>query len=152
MADEFKIIESQEQLDTVIKDRLARLSKQHTQEKGELQKKIDELTKINDDLTKKYSGYDTEIEGYKNKVSQLETDSLKRRIAYENGIPLELASRLTGANEEEIKADAQIIAKYAKGTTTAPPSRNEPTPEGSEKAVKNAAFAKMAKGLTGGNE
>ena len=158
--DDFKVIETQEQLEAVLKDRLSREQKKHNQEKGELQSKIDELTKANADLTnsaaeaqKKYAGYDDEIKGYKDKISQLETDGMKRRIAYENGLPMELASRLIGTSEDEIKADAQNMAKYARTQQSAPLARPEPTSSGNtQEAAKRAALSKLANSLTGGNQ
>jgi len=39
----------------------------------------------------------------------LELDALKSKIATEVGLPQELASRLAGETEDEIKADAQVV-------------------------------------------
>lgn len=36
------------------------------------------------------------------------------RIAHENGIPFELADKLSGSDEEAIKKDAETMAKFLK--------------------------------------
>ena len=47
-------------------------------------------------------------------IKSYETNSVKMRIAHENGIPFELASKLSGDDEESIKKDAETMAKFLK--------------------------------------
>lgn len=82
-------------------DELKEASKTYEQQLNDLQATIvaqkESLGSI-DDLKQ-------EIESYKLK-------DLKTNIAVQAGIPLELASRLSGATEEEIKADAEKVAGF----------------------------------------
>lgn len=114
--EDFKIIETQEQLDAVIKGRLERAEKKHSEATAELQSEIEALKTTNTELTEriqayddKYAGYDDKIAELQNKVKGYETDSVKSRICNEMGIPLEMKDRLRGESEEEIKADAEAL-------------------------------------------
>lgn len=47
------------------------------------------------------------------------------RIAHENGIPYELANKLSGDTEEAIKKDAETFAKFIGKKQTAPLGHTE---------------------------
>lgn len=124
MAD-FKIIETQEQLDAIIGDRLKRqvetlekkysdyLSPDDFKSKTEslnaqiatLGNALEEAKKQPEELNKKI----TELTG---QLKKYETDSVKNRIASEFGLPLEIANRLAGETEEDIRKDAESFKKY----------------------------------------
>jgi len=72
----------------------------------------DEELKVVDDLKK-------QVESYKLK-------DLKTNIAIQANIPLELASRLSGETEEEIKADAESLASFVNTKQTLPLKPTEP--------------------------
>ena len=59
----------------------------------------------------------TELEA---KIREYETNSVKMRIAREAGLPAELADRLTGTDEETLRADAEALRKVFKGQIVAP--------------------------------
>ncbi len=59
----------------------------------------------------------TELEG---KVREYETNSVKMRIARETGLPMELAERLSGADEAAMRTDAENLAKLIRGRQVAP--------------------------------
>lgn len=116
---EFKTIETQEQFDAAIADRISRLKAQHSEASAELQKKLEALTMENaslqqaiKDSTDKYANYDTTLADLQAKVKNYETASVKSRIAHEVGIPYELISTLQGSTEEEIKAHAETLSKF----------------------------------------
>lgn len=48
------------------------------------------------------------------KVKGFETGALRQRIAREKGIPAELADRITGETEADIRADADAVARMVK--------------------------------------
>lgn len=48
------------------------------------------------------------------KVKSYETGALRQRIAREKGIPAELADRITGETEADIRADADAVARMVK--------------------------------------
>ena len=52
----------------------------------------------------------TERDALQGKVKGYETDALKRKIAQEKGIPMDMASRLSGDDEKALKADADNMA------------------------------------------
>jgi len=79
------------------------LNKQITDLGNSLDEANNKATASADSLAEK----DQAIADLENRVRNYETDSAKIRIALEVGIPYELANRLTGATEEEIRADAE---------------------------------------------
>ena len=110
----FEAITTQEQLDAVIKDRLERERekfsgyedyKKKAGDYDELKKKADgyETTiaeyKKAVDGDDKNPGYKKQLEDLQGKVKGYETNSVKMRIAHENGIPYELAERLSGEDD-----------------------------------------------------
>ncbi|MBR4406071.1 MAG: DUF4355 domain-containing protein [Bacteroidaceae bacterium] len=131
--DEFKVIETQEEFDRAIQKRLAQKDKEQAERykeymspedvaslKGEYDKKFAEL---NEKLTKaqeKIAGNDQVVTELTNRANAAESDLLKSRIAHESGVPFELAGRLVGSNEEELKADAEKFASFL-APKSAPP-------------------------------
>lgn len=56
------------------------------------------------------------------RVEQLERTNLLQRVALTHGVPADLVSRLQGATEAEVAADAQVLmARFAAPATTTPP-------------------------------
>lgn len=123
---DFKIIETQEELDNIIKDRLDRNTKKIT---AEVTKQFEgfispdeqsKLTKQIEELTAQITEKDTKIADITAKNTAYETASVKAKIAREYGIPAELADRISGTNEDEYKADAENLAKFVKQSAPAP--------------------------------
>src|SRR5690606_6095669 len=67
-----------------------------------------------------------QIEELQGKVKSYEIKDLKTRIALQAGIPFELADKLSGETEEEIKADAEKLASFVNQKTTLPLKQTEP--------------------------
>jgi|SRR5690625_1267004 len=109
---------------TQLEDRNAELSKLQST----LSSKEEELNSI-DDLKK-------EVETYKLK-------DLKTSIAVQAGIPLDLAGRLSGETEEEIKADAEKLAGYVNKKQPLPLKATEPQ----EVDEKEQAYTKILEDL-----
>ena len=135
---EFKPIETQEQFDDMVKDRVER-AKKSAQKEFETQLK--DLESIKAQVTEK----ENEIEGLKAKITDLESENksngesyqsmlkeltavklgaLKQKIALEEGVPIEMADRLTGEDEESLRADAKTIKGFM-GSKVAPSFNNE---------------------------
>lgn len=70
-----------------------------------------------------------------------ETDALKTRVAHEVGLPFDLAGRLTGSKEEDIRKDAQNLLQLIKPKTPPAPLRGDPDPSGSGKKAAWRSFA-----------
>lgn len=146
MADNFEPITTQEQFDNMIKSRLERerntISKQFADyddlktANATLTKSLEELKKDKDDLSKQNETLNATISG-------LKTEEMKTKIAIEKGIPLEMRTRLTGSTEEEIRADAELLAKFVTKPSAPPLRSNEPSTGGS----KEAAYKKMLSDL-----
>lgn len=121
MAD-FKPITTQEEFDAAIGDRIKRERESMAKKYGDyddLKKRIAEqetqigdLTKERDDNAKKYAGYDKTVADLQAQVKGYETSSVKMRIAHENGIPYDMAARLSGETEEDIRKDAAVMARF----------------------------------------
>ncbi|HEM4473905.1 TPA: phage scaffold protein, partial [Streptococcus suis] len=54
-------------------------------------------------------------------VKNYESKDLRLRVAVAKGLPIELADRLAGDDEEAIKADAERLASFMKPTEPTPP-------------------------------
>lgn len=113
---EFKAIETQEQLNAIIKARLDR-EKEKYADYDQLSEKIKTLetenTKLKQTITEKQTSESTTA----SKIADLEKDvttwknkSLKQQIAMKNGLPFELADRLQGDTEESLNEDAERLA------------------------------------------
>ena len=129
---EFKAITTQEEFDTAIGERLKR--ERETVKKDyagflspeDVAKKYDGYMSPKD-IEEKYKGYISPEEAAKKDASikAYETNSVKMRIAHENGIPYELANKLSGDTEEDIKKDAETFAKFIGKKQTAPLGHTE---------------------------
>ena len=64
------------------------------------------------DTTDKYTQQESTLGELQKQVKGYEVDTLKTRIASQAGLPLDLAGRLSGETEDEIKADAEKFASF----------------------------------------
>lgn len=124
---EFTPIMTQEDFDAAISERLKRE-----------QAKYSDYDTIKSDLgtlRAQLSAKDAEISTLQGKVKGYETDSVKTRIALETGLPLDLRTRLTGETEEEIRADANKLAKLFGQQKDPAPLRDTEPPVADEKTA-----------------
>lgn len=127
MGDEFKPINTQEELNKVIGDRLAEREKKIRAEYTgyeDLKKQSEtwntekqNYEKTIEDNKTKYDDLDKQLTEAKGKIEKYETDALKTRIAIEAGIPTGLFSYLKGTTEDEIRKSAEELGKFTKGGT-----------------------------------
>jgi hypothetical protein len=115
MAD-FKPIETQEAFDAAVAD----VKKQY---EGWLSP--EDYNAKTADLAKQLEANKTTIADLTAKAKAYESGALKMRIAHENGIPYELAGKLSGDTEEEIKKDAETLAKFVKNQQPQPLANTE---------------------------
>lgn len=153
---EFKPIETQEEFDSMIADRLKRERETVTKKYGDyesLKEKADKYDSTVADYEARLKKVNGELEKNKQSIQELqtknakyETDSAKTRIAQEYGIPYEMASRLTGTDEESIRKDAEAFAKsLSSARKSTAPLRSTEDPL---KDTKDEAYLKLAKSLT----
>ena len=122
MSEEFKVIETQEAFDAAIKSRLERNTRTVTEEvtkKFEGYVSPDEAKKTAERieaLTKEIEAGKATIADLTAKNSAYEISSVKMKIAQGLGIPVELAERLNGTTEEELKKAQEKIAELEKSS------------------------------------
>lgn len=147
---EFVPINSQEELDKVLASRLQRerdtVTRSFQAQIEERDQKITGFESTIKDLNKQVetlngqAGRITELEA---KVREYETNSVKMRIARETGLPADLADRITGNDEDAMRADAEGLAKLLK-SQSAPAPMYKPTGEGANDG-KDAALRGLLK-------
>lgn len=151
---DFTPIETQEALDGIIGERLKR-------DREAQAKKYESYIKPEDYAAKCKEYDDTiaglqksiednksiaeELESAKSQIKSYEIGSVKTKVAHEMGLPYELAGRLKGETEEDIRKDAETM-KGLFPKKAAPPLRsNEPDSVDSNKV----AMKKMLDELKG---
>lgn len=146
---DFKPIETQEELDRVMKDRLNRQKEkfdkdlaeleQLRQRNSELETENGSLKSAMEETTNSTADYEKTIADLNEKVAGYETANLRTRVALQHGLPFDLADRLVGTDEESLKADAERLAGFVKKDDFVPPQKSveEPTVDGEDSAYKN---------------
>ena len=134
MAKEFQAITSQEQLDNVIGERLRRQKEQFEEKLKEYESLKEEHSKLQTELeqknqfieeNKKETSMRTEdYENLEKELSSLKLQQLKQKIAINNGIPLDLANRLSGDNEETLLEDAKTLSQFINSNPTPQPLKS----------------------------
>lgn len=149
----FKAIETQEEFDRIISERLSRQKESFEKQLadydqlktakadlesqvGTLQSTIEQSKAGKEDYTKQISDLTSKVAGY-------ETANLRTRIALQNGLPYDLADRLVGEDEESIKADAERLSSFVTKQHSAPLKDVEPNIQKDE----NSAYRKLVDGL-----
>lgn len=161
MANEFKTIETQEELDAIIKARLDRNTKTVTDEvkksyegylspdeAKKLTARTESLCQQVDSLTKALTEKETAITDLTAKNKAYETASVKARICHEKGLPYELAERLSGESEEDIAADADKLSQFVSAGKPAAPLYNPAVNTGAANPT-DAAYRSMLGELSG---
>ncbi len=114
----FEPIETQEALDARISEAVKRYEGWLAPDEVSRQTKA--LNHKIDDLVKELETSKAAVADLTAKNTALETDAAKLKIAHEEGLPYELAQRLSGSNEEELRKDAQTLAQFARSIPPAP--------------------------------
>jgi|SRR5690554_4812285 len=114
-------------------------------EKTNLEQQLSDLQKTLTTKEEEFSTYEDNLKQLEKEVETYKLKDLKTSIAVQAGIPLELAGRLSGNTEEEIKADAEKIAGFVNKKTTLPLKDTEPEKVDSEEK----AYANMLEKLKG---
>ena len=155
---EFKAIETQEQLDAIIGERIKRerevLGKKYEgylspddfkTKASEYDTQIGDLNKQLKEANEKIANHDKEISERDTKIKAYESHSVKTRIAHELGLSYDAVDFLKGEDEEAIRKSAESLKSLVGNTTTAPLASTETTVENSEAA----ALKNTLRGLKG---
>lgn len=140
MSENFKVIETQEELDKIIKSRLAQKDREVAESykdylspekaealKADYEKKLEEANKNLKDAQDELKTFDSTVSELTKRAETAEVSLMKNKVAIENKLPIELADRLIGANEEELKADAEKLSGILKPTSAPPIHISNPT-------------------------
>lgn len=140
MSENFKVIETQEELDKIIKSRLAQKDREVAETykdylspekveamKADYGKQLEEANKLVKEAQDKLKTYDDTVSELTKRAETAEVSLMKNKIAYENKLPLELANRLIGTTEEELKKDAESLSGIIKPSTQPPLHVSNPT-------------------------
>lgn len=152
---EFTPINTQEELDAVIGERIKRAQEnaakkyegfispdEYTQRTSELQGKYDSLTKELETANGKVADFEKSIAEKDNEIKGYKTASLKTRIAHEVGLDFGAVEFLKGEDEESITKSAEAL-KGLMGSQGAPLASTEGNGTGGE----DAALKKLASKL-----
>ena len=95
-------------------------------EKETLAQQLAELNTSVTSLTDAKTAIEQEKEALAQEINTFKQKDLKTRIAHEYKIPFELAGRLTGETEEELKTDAQTLSQLIVQKPNIPLASTEP--------------------------
>ena len=133
---DFTVIETQEQLDKIIGERVKRAERQAAEKFADyedIKKQNAQLAAQIQKQTDAIKAHETTIADLNTKLHGYETDSVKTRVALEMGLPYQMASRLTGEDEKAIRADAESMVKLIGNTKpVAPLGSSEPNVKNTE--------------------
>ena len=147
---DFTPIETQEDFDKAIKSRLAQKDRELAEKYKDF-KSPDELAAIKADFDKQIKAAQNslkeaqeKLKDHDNVVSELttraktaETSLLKSKVAIAAKLPIEMADRLVGETEDDLKADAEklsgLMAPQGGGTT--PPPKVTPPAGGNDNGM-----------------
>ena len=149
----FKAIETQEEFDRIISERLSRQKESFEKQladydqlkaaKADLESQVGTLQSTIEQSKAGQEDYTKQISDLTSKVAGYETANLRTRIALQNGLPYDLADRLVGEDEESIKADAERLTSFVTKPHSAPLKNVEPNIQKDE----NSAYRKLVDGL-----
>lgn len=106
-------------------------------EANDLQAQLDAANENLKTLETEKAAHETTVAGLNQKITGYEAAALKTKIAYELGLPHELAGRLSGDDEAAIRTDAETLQGLL-GGKQAPPLKDteDPLPSGEDAAYK----------------
>lgn len=120
---EFTPINTQEEFDAAIAARLTREREKAVKPYADYQQIKDDLATANTSLGEK----DTTIADLTAQLKSTRSDLAKTRIALEKHLPLELAERLRGETEDDLRNDADSLSQLFgdRGRTVEPARKTE---------------------------
>lgn len=158
MAD-FQPIETQEDFDNAIKDRLNRQAEKHKAELAkyadydDLKSKVADFETKSKDSVSKLEALTKEIEGYKSQIAEkdkaikgYETTAIKTKIAAEIGLSNDAVSFISGDTEDDIRTSAEALKKVVGVRMDSPLASTVAAGKASPNS--DAALRELARNLT----
>ena len=154
----FKTIETQEELDRIIGERIKRerekyadyeslseRAKKLEKEKADLLNAIDGNSQLLQEKDGVISAKDSELAELQKINDSFKKTQLRTQVAVRNGIPYDLAERLQGDDEESLQADAERLSALIKPKTIVAPMKDTEPVVGDERT---ASMKQMLKDLS----
>ncbi len=126
---DFKAINTQEEFDERIKERITRAEKKVRDEfkdwaspeavqklKDSHSQEIESLNTTHAEALKKYAGYDEKFTAYEKEIHDLKIGSLKTKIAIDKKLSLDAVEFLQGDDEKSIAESADKLSKLSAPT------------------------------------
>lgn len=137
----FKTIETQEELDAIIKDRLEReRAKYNGYMSAEDVQKLKDTYEANTKAeNEKYSALEKEKESLMTKLKGFEVGTLKTKVALANGLPIGVTDYLKGETEEELTESAKALSSMFTPKVDSKPKEPEGTPIAPQASNKQGA-------------
>ena len=142
----FTVIETQEQLDAIVGERVSRAKDSARKEfegwisPEDMAKQTEDLNSMIKALTDEKTALETQLTEKNGQIAKYETDSVKTKIAREFGLSYEAIGFLQGEDEDTIRKSAESL-KSLVGGNKVPPLGNPELPPEEDGVV--AAFKKM---------
>lgn len=95
-------------------------------DKAALEKQVSDLQNDIASKENEYTTINSTLEELKTENEKFKVENLKTNIAIQAGIPVDLAGRLAGETEDEIKADAEKLAGFISKKDPLPLRSTEP--------------------------
>ena len=158
----FTPIETQEAFEAALKERLERERSTMTKKfegytspealqkiKDEYESKIKGLNTSITENANKYADYDKQLAEKDAKISAYETNSVKMRIARENGLSYDAVDFLKGEDEKSIKESADALKLLLGAKRGAPPLASNESSGAGKESTKDESLRKMLSELRG---
>lgn len=87
--------------------------------------------------------YTTQVTDLQNQIATYQTNETKMKVAREAGLPYEVAHRLAGANEDEIRADAEALKRLLNLQIEEPMRSTEPADVNTNRAALRGMLQSM---------
>jgi hypothetical protein len=144
---DFTVIETQEQLNEVIKDRLEQQERvlkkgfegyKSPDEVGEITASFEkQLAELQSKADQQKADLEEEVRQAKAGAEAARMENLRMKVASEYGIPAELAQRIEGTDEESIRADAKVFAQFTTSPVTPQATPERPVGDSTEEAFRS---------------
>lgn len=148
---QFTPIQSQEDFDAAIKDRLARERAKVPTDYKDVKAKADQFDKLEADKLPEIERITKTANDEKSRADTAEAKLMRYEVAADKGLPLSSAKRLHGDTREEMEADADELKKLL-GDSTDGKGKRGPNPDPSQGAKKATELSDKERGLAKARE
>jgi len=144
---DFKPINTQEEFDERIKERISRTEKKVREEYKDWlsPEDVQKLKDSHAEDLKKYEGYDEKFTAQQTRIHELEVGALKTKIAIGKKLPMDAIEFLQGDDEKSITESADKLSKLSAPTFNGFTRNTEPKVDTSADSVYRELASELAK-------